>query len=290
MKNLIRSIYYYPVLLILAFAVSSCGGGGGGDSTSAAPTTSQGQFIDSAVEGLTYTSGSATGLTDANGNFTYQTGQSVTFSIGDIVLGTVSGTAIVTPVQLVTGATNETDPSVVNIVQFLITIDDDHNPANGIQITPAIRTAAAGLSVDFTLGATAFDIDSNVSNVVGILTTASSLGNQVLVSNTEAQSHLKDSLFSIIAGTYSGTFSGTDSGSWTVTVSTSGNVSGSGNAILGGAFTIAGSISSSGAATATASGIAGTAIWNGTLDITTGVFTGYWAGGPENGNYTGSKN
>jgi len=288
MNNLIRSIYFYLGLLILSFSLSSCGGGA---ATPAAPTTSQGKFIDAAVQGITYTSGGTTGLTGADGSFTYENGQSVTFSIGGITIGTASGNAIVTPVQLVSGAVNQTNDVVTNIVQFLLTIDDDHDPSNGIQITPAIRTAAAGLSVDFTLGATAFDTDNNVSNVVGILTTASSLGNQVLVSNSAAQTHLSGSLFSILSGNYSGTYSGTDSGNWTVNIAVDGTVSGSGTANFDqSSFSITGSVTTSGTTNATAVGNAGSSSWAGAVDITSGSLTGNWAGVGDNGTFSGSKN
>lgn len=90
--------YFKSILLFLLVTLAACGGGGSGT-----PSVSQGKFIDAAVEGITYTSGTLTGLTDRQGNFSYQAGQSVTFSIGGIILGTVSGSAIITPIQLVTG-------------------------------------------------------------------------------------------------------------------------------------------------------------------------------------------
>ena len=280
MKTTFRSIYLLPVLFIFTLALNACGGG------STATGASRGQFIDAAVEGIVYTSGSRTGKTDANGNFIYETGKSVTFSIGGIVLGTISGSAIITPVQLIPNAVNQTDPAVTNIVQFLLTIDADQDETNGIQITNAIRAAAANLSLDFTLAG--FDTDSNVSNVIGILTTAG-LGNRALVSNAFAQSHLSDSLFAIMAGIYTGSFSGTDTGNWSVTVATDGTVIGTGNSNSNGAFSISGNVDSSGTASVTATGNAGTANWSGMIDITNGNFTGSWSGGADSGNFSGSK-
>ena len=280
MTNTFRRIYFFPVF-IFALVVGACGGGGGG------ATTSQGQFVDAAVEGITYTSGGKTGVTDVNGNFSYATGGQVTFSVGGIVLGTVNGSAIVTPVQLIAGAKDQTDPAVTNIVQFLLTIDDDQDATNGIKITPAIRAAAAGLSIDFTLAG--FDTDSNVSSVVGILTSASSIGNRVLVSNSVAQTHLSNSLFSLMAYTYNGTYTGTDSGNWSVNVTTNGTVSGSGNSNTIGPFSILGSVTSSGTTTAIATGSAATSTWAGTINITNGNFAGSWSGVGESGTFTGSK-
>jgi len=293
MRTLFRTIYVLPVLLFLTLSLIGCGGGGGGSTT---PTTSQGKFIDAAVGGIAYTSGSTTGTTSADGTFTYESGKSVTFSIGGITLGTVSGSAIITPVQLVSGATNQTNPTVTNIVQFLLSIDDDNNAANGIKITPAMATAAATLSnIDFT--SATFDTDSSVISAITAIKNVASIGSIGLVSGSIVQAHLSDSLFSIIAGTYSGTFSGTDNGTWSVTITTvSGNstavVSGSGTSNFG-PFTITGTINTSGTVSASASGSAGTATWTGTLNITNGSFSGTWndlttTANPD-GNFTGTK-
>ena len=268
-------------LILLSLTLIACGGGG------SAPSISQGQFIDAAVEGMTYTSGTKTGLTDAQGNFSYQTGQSVTFSIGGINIGTVSGSAIITPVQLVSGATNQTNSVVTNIVQFLVTIDDDKDASNGIQITSAIQAAAAGLSVDFT--SATFDTDSNVSSVIGTLTTASTTGAQVLISNSAAQAHLSNSLFAIMAGNYSGNYSGTDSGTWSVSVATDGTVTGTGNSNIIGPFSISGSVNSSGTTSVSTSGFASGSSWAGIINITNGSLAGSWAGGADSGTFSGNK-
>lgn len=275
--------YFKSILLFLLVTLAACGGGGSGT-----PSVSQGKFIDAAVEGITYTSGTLTGLTDAQGNFSYQSGQPVTFSIGGIVLGTVSGSAIVTPVQLVSGATNQTNSVVTNIVQFLLTIDDDGVASNGIKITPAIQTAATNLSVDFTLGT--FDNDANVTSVVFALTTASSIAaTSTLVTSGTAQIHLSDSLFAIMAGNYSGTYSGTDSGSWSVSVSTNGTVTGTGNSNASGQFSISGTVNSSGTTSVSTSGTAGSSSWAGNINVTNGTLTGSWSGGGDSGTFSGNK-
>ena len=291
-----RSICLYSALFILAFAVSSCGGGGGGGGTTT-PTTSQGKFIDAAVEGITYTSGSLTGTTSADGTFSYQTGQSVTFSIGGITLGTVSGSSIITPVQLVSGAVNETNPTVVNIVQFLLSIDDDNNPANGIKITPAMVTAAAGLSnIDFTLSG--FDTDSGVISAISAIKSAATVGYIGVYDQTLAQAHLNGSLFSVLSGTYSGTYTGgKDTGTWIIVLDASGNVVPAQSSVTSTtfgvtyAYGITGTVNTSGT-TNVATGTAGTATWAGAINITTGAFSGTWndPSEPDNGTFSGSKN
>ena len=283
MKSYLRIL----ILCLSAGFLIACGGGGSDSGSDSGSATQTGTFVDAAVEGLTYTSGSLTGETDALGTFSYETGQPVTFSVGGITIGTVSGSAIITPVQLVTGAINETDPTVINIVQFMLTIDDDHDPSNGIQVTAAIHDAAVGLSLDFT----AADFDTSSSSVIDTLTTASTVGSIVLVSGADAGDHLRGSLFSLIAGSYSGTYSGTDSGNWTITTDVNGVVSGSGNSTVEVfPFNITGTITSSGSTTASAGGAAGSSTWSGIVDITTGTLSGTWTDSvSENGTFSGNK-
>lgn len=279
-----RTLYFNSAFLLLTLVLTACGGGGG-----AAPvaTVSQGKFIDSAVEGMTYTSGKETGLTNTEGLFSYETGKTVTFSIGDIVIGTANGSATVTPLQLFIGSTNEFNAFVTNMVRFLMTIDDDHDPSNGIQITQEIRDAAAGMSIDFRVSPTQFTSDSNVVSVVDTLTTASSLGNQGLVSVAAAQTHFGDTLLSLLVGTYSGTFAGDDRGTWNMTISANGGISGSASPSLGSSIPITGNVLTSGS-------MINTSGWTGGFDIATGIVSGNWTVSVNSttfsGTYTGSKN
>jgi len=263
-----RSIIFLFGLL----ALTACSSGGGGGSKD--PAVAQGQFIDAAVEGLQYTSGTQSGVTDVNGNFSYQPGQAVTFTIGGILIGTVSGKNVITPVDLVAGAINEADPVVTNIVQFLLTIDEDQNSTNGIQISAAMRTAAASLSVDF--ASATFDTDASVQAVIDALAVVTASTTRTLVDEITAQGHLGDSLLALMAGIYSGTFTGDDAGTWTVTIGTDGTIMGDGVSVKlnGGPFTISGSVATSGNLAAT--GFAGLATWTGNIDRSAGVISGTW--------------
>src|ERR1035441_9879900 len=159
-----------PVLLVASLVLlSSCGGGGGSSasgttassssssssgsggasSVGSGITVAQGQFIDSPVGGLNYSSGGQVGLTDANGTFNYEVGQPITFSIGTIVIGTATGKAAITPVDLVAGAEDQTNPIVSNIAAFLQTLNAGGASSNSITITDKTRAAAVGNSVNF---------------------------------------------------------------------------------------------------------------------------------------------
>ena len=136
--------------------MAACGGGGGGTSPPPilppppAATFADGVFIDSAVEGLTYVSGTnAPGTTDANGSFRYEEGAVITFSVGGVEIGTLSdGAALVSPYDF--GA-----QQAENIARFLQTLDADGIHLNGIDLTAA-ATALAGTTLD----ASIFDGDA----------------------------------------------------------------------------------------------------------------------------------
>ena len=85
---------WHPALMATALAaaatLTACGGGGG---TASSGPTQVATFIDSPVEGLAFKSASRSGLTDRNGNFPYTPGETVTFSVGNIVLGSVKPTS-----------------------------------------------------------------------------------------------------------------------------------------------------------------------------------------------------
>ena len=131
-------------ILIGALCLAGCGGGGGG---SGSPS---GVFLDSAVSGLTTTSGALVDETDAQGRFSYNSGQIVMFSIGDVVLGLAQGQAVMTPVDLISGAVDEMDDGVTNIARFLQTLDLDQDPDNGIEIDDpreiSTKTPATGVT------------------------------------------------------------------------------------------------------------------------------------------------
>ena len=100
-----------------------------------------GTLVDAPVGGVDYQSGSLSGVTDGNGEFQYEEGNTVRFFIGDIGLGrAVKGKAIITPLDLVEDGTTET-PAVINIARLLQSLDS--NPEDEyITIPDAVRRAA----------------------------------------------------------------------------------------------------------------------------------------------------
>jgi hypothetical protein len=159
--------------------------------------TQHGIFMDSAVEGLTFTTETLRGETDSQGRFSYESGETVTFSLGGIVLGTSPAKSVITTLDLVTGAQDEMNPIVTNITRFLITLDEDNNPENGIVLSPELRTALADASIDFNRDPSVFAQDTSMLDVMKIVTqlypTAES-GERTICTEQEAQDHLKKTI------------------------------------------------------------------------------------------------
>jgi beta-glucanase (GH16 family) len=126
-----------------------------------------GVLLDSPVEGVTFQTATQSGVTNVAGEFQYQAGEMVTFSIGDIVLGTVQGADIITAVEL-TGSFDPTDQAATNLLVFLQSIDEDQNFSNGITISAATQAAAVGQALDFNLSSSAFT--AAVTTVVNAIT------------------------------------------------------------------------------------------------------------------------
>jgi hypothetical protein len=100
-----------------------------------------GVLVDAPVEGVRYESGTLAGITGSSGEFRYEVGNTVRFSIGDIALGRpVAGKAVITPLDLVENGTSDT-PAVINIARLLQSLDSQ--PGDAIITIPAKVRAAA---------------------------------------------------------------------------------------------------------------------------------------------------
>ena len=183
-------------------AVAVLAGGGlssddGGSSGSGSSTTNNngsssntgpiltGTLIDSAVAGVSYqTNSNLSGLTSVNGSFEYRSGDQVTFQIGGTFLGTVTGGAVITPIELA-GVSNTADRRVINIARLLQSLDEDQDPSNGININSTTRSAMAGRSIVFDVPVSSFSSNESVLQVA--------IG-KGLVASEDAINHLHGSL------------------------------------------------------------------------------------------------
>lgn len=139
-----KTTYLLPALVGSAlFAMAGCNPTG-----SVTNPTQTGTIVDSAVEGLEYSTASHSGTTGVNGSFQYRQGESIVFKVGDIELPAIPAEKLLTPLNLArTDLVNDTTAS--NIARFLQALDSDSDPSNGITIDTAAHQEALNASLDF---------------------------------------------------------------------------------------------------------------------------------------------
>ncbi|MGR5540549.1 hypothetical protein ACPV5V_18390 [Vibrio campbellii] len=165
----------------------ACGGDGDGDGDgdggidSGTATAQTGVFLDSAVSGISYETESLSGVTNQAGEFSFVAGESVIFSVGDVVLPKVTAIPVITPLTIA-GSSQLNDESL-NIARFLQTLDDDQDPTNGLQMPSTLAwTESIGFADTIAFESDMYDL-LNQNNIVGDLVTVA-----------EAQVHLEDTL------------------------------------------------------------------------------------------------
>ena len=186
--KLVSTLAVATALLILV----GCGGSSSDPAPPAPPVEPilTGHFTDSAVEGLTYTTETESGITDSTGAFTYKAGETISFSIGNFALGeAATATAEMTPLDLIPGAVlvttaselnsidnqfNGSNPNAAaiafatlhNMVTFLQAIDSDKDANNGITIADGMGAILEGVSLDFTAGLYQFRRDPALNGIM----------------------------------------------------------------------------------------------------------------------------
>lgn len=153
------------------------------------PTAVTGVFMDSEVEGLTYSTNTQSGTTNAAGEFEYVEGEEIIFSVGNIEIGSAEASDLMTPVTIAsTPDATVSSQEVMNIASFLQTLDSDNDPSNGITIEAAVADAISTSSIDFT---------SSIIEILGEITAEVNLAtgkNLVPVYPQDAAEHLAETL------------------------------------------------------------------------------------------------
>ncbi|MDO6784484.1 hypothetical protein Q4583_10190 [Neptunomonas phycophila] len=183
--------------LSVMLALTGCGGGGGSSSDDDEPATAEGRFLDSPVEGLQYTSGDITGVTDANGTFIYSVGGTVLFTVGDVVLGSANGSTVITPLDLVPDAADENDDTVVNLLRFLQSLDADGDPDNGITISATVQDYFNNQTINFEQTVDAFEADETLLSILNQIPLDEIGNDRELVSAFNALAHFQITLASL---------------------------------------------------------------------------------------------
>ncbi|KAF3068710.1 hypothetical protein CFAM422_007710 [Trichoderma lentiforme] len=118
------------------------------------PELSSGRFDDGPLVGLGYQTASQQGFTDEQGRFFYQGGETVSFSIGKLPIGSAIGGSLTLAAlrDSVTelGNPDLTLPETVNRARFVQSLAVETDPRNGVSIDDTIRDIvsrhAAGIS------------------------------------------------------------------------------------------------------------------------------------------------
>jgi len=187
----------------------SGGGGAGGGSSSG--TVLIGQFKDSNVEGMDYRTPSRSGITNARGEYEHLAGEQVTFAVGSVELGSGPARSTFTPIDL--GSDGGTDSvRTQNVARFLMMLDIDADPTNGVLISQAVRDMARNWQqVDFET----VDLDGAL---VTIISDVASVDNRTpeLPGAAAARAHLEATVYCTLSGIFQGNLSGSRTGPLTI--------------------------------------------------------------------------
>jgi hypothetical protein len=187
--------------------LAGCGGGGGNDLPYIPPPEAppeaavayNGKFVDGAVAGVSFVCGTVSGITDINGIFgTCPAESTVTFSIGDLILGSSSATGdgifFVTDIVGVSRDAIDNE-DVLKIAVLLQSLDTDGDPSNGIDV-PA--EAAALLPAGDITERSIEEVEDGTAAVVAELKVI--YPEMVVVTVEEAEANLAESEAEIDAG------------------------------------------------------------------------------------------
>jgi hypothetical protein len=201
--------FFSSSLMMVALIACSGGGGDGGSSGGGSQPgdIESGQFKDSNVSGLTYTSGDQVGITSFDGGFVYVVGEEVEFSLGGVSLGSTEGNKVITPIDLVNfGSSSE--EAVLNRVRFLMMLDLDGDANNGIEISNEVQLAAINWA-DTNFSGQAFETSLAEYKASADIVDAV---DHTIPTSQDAQDHVESTFYCVYSGVFKGSYSGGDSG------------------------------------------------------------------------------
>ncbi len=186
-KHYLKFTIYLP-FLVVSMIISGCGGSGTKEATA---ETISGQFIDAPVSGLTYScSSGSSGVTNNNGDYSCNVGDTVTFSINGFVIGSAAAADVVTPYDI-----SGDDAQAINIAQLLQTLDSDGDPTNGISIAQSgILYDVMGTLKEGGITLAQVDFDTNVQAYIDAAYSAAGLTPATLVDADTAETDLIKSI------------------------------------------------------------------------------------------------
>lgn len=180
----------------MAAALAACGGDGGSDDEDTPPPATgseAGVFTDAPVNGLAYTASPSgvtgvTGDTGTDGGFSYEPGDTVTFSLAGLTLGSAEGAASVSPADVAGG-----DATVAaNLLVLLQSLDSDADEG-AIAISLPANTDLSGL---------ALDAAPETFAAAPVFTSAVTAAGGTVVDLDAARAHAISQFWSQVAGTW----------------------------------------------------------------------------------------
>ena len=202
-----------PLLLLL---LTACGGGGSGDTVGSelsSPADSieefteyAGIFTGSAVSGVHYRAilegFSQEGVTAEDGSFAFFSGNGsvseVTFSIGDIILGSLqpepANNYPISVFDLVETSDQEAEDQAVNLYRFLRTLDQTEDTET-IEISASQRAALSGIGEKSISTLSSATFDDELDEVISTLSSSGYLraGETNLVAREAVETHILQS-------------------------------------------------------------------------------------------------
>jgi len=188
---------YIFIVSSLSLFLAACGGSSGGGGSNPRDLDEQpnlgasatGQFIDSPVKGIFYSVAPNAGadanlpVTDISGRFDYLEGQTVSFFLGSLKIGSALGNTVITLDDLLNSENAKT-----NIARVLLTLDKDGNADNGISFSELVIDKT--LSLDIALAE--FDVDPTEfgSSRASAFAQSANDDDRLLVSAADADTHL----------------------------------------------------------------------------------------------------
>jgi hypothetical protein len=121
-----------------------------------------GILVDSPVSGITYAASSGkSGVTNDKGIFNFNHGDKIEFKLGDLTLGNIPGSQIVTPIELAGDNANKAQ----NLLVLLQSLDSDGDATNGITISSE-TAAAVKSSINLDSNPDTFADSANLKNIM----------------------------------------------------------------------------------------------------------------------------
>ena len=152
--------------------------------------TRTGVFVDSPVVNIGYRTETHEGVTNGEGEYEYEAGETVTFFIGDLEFPPTAANGIVTPLDIA-GTTDTNDNKVINMVRLLQSLDTDGD-LSSIDIGDSAADMAAPVTDPVAFFSQSVDDFANDGTVTNLVINAGQPTG--LVSVEDAKSHLESSL------------------------------------------------------------------------------------------------